>query len=87
VAVSHAYAHIFDIGCHVKVGGMEVKPGDLLHGDRHGVLNVPIAIAAEIPGVASKLERRYQQIVEFCGSSLFSVEKLSEMFDAFRKSD
>ncbi len=34
VAVSHAYAHIFDIGAPISVGGMEVRPGDLLHGDR-----------------------------------------------------
>lgn len=86
-AVSHAYAHIFDIGCHVKVGGMEIRPGDLLHGDRHGVLNVPIAIAAQVPAVASKLERRHQKIVEFCRSSSFSVEKLSEMFEMLRKSN
>ena len=86
VTVSHAYAHIFDIGCHVNVGGMEIQPGDLLHGDRHGVVNVPIAIAAQVPDVASHLERRHQKIVEFCGSSSFSVERLSEMFEMFRKS-
>src|ERR1035441_5973600 len=34
VAVSHAYAHIFDIGAAICVGGMEVRPGDLLHGGR-----------------------------------------------------
>ena len=52
VAVSHAYAHIFDIGATVSVGGMEVRPGDLLHGDRHGVLTVPVEFATEIPKVA-----------------------------------
>jgi len=41
VAVSHAYAHIFDVGDAVRVGGMEIRPGDLLHGDRHGVLPYP----------------------------------------------
>jgi 4-hydroxy-4-methyl-2-oxoglutarate aldolase len=86
VAVSHAYAHIFEIGCHVNVGGMEIKPGDLLHGDRHGVLNVPIAIAAQVPAVASKLERRHQKIIEFCRCSSFSIEKLSELLETFRKS-
>jgi regulator of RNase E activity RraA len=50
VAVSHAYAHIFDLGSVVKIGGLEVKQGDLLHGDRHGILTIPIQIAAEIPG-------------------------------------
>jgi len=87
VAVSHAYAHIFDIGAEVKVDGLEIRPGDLLHGDRHGVLNVPISIAAQIPGVAKILERRHQRIVEFCDSNSFSVAGLSEMLEGFRKSD
>jgi len=34
VAVSHAYAHIFDVGAAITVGGMEVRPGELLHEDR-----------------------------------------------------
>jgi 4-hydroxy-4-methyl-2-oxoglutarate aldolase len=32
VAVSHAYAHIFDFGAAIQVGGMLVHSGDLLHG-------------------------------------------------------
>src|SRR5579863_5941028 len=44
VAVSHAYAHIFDFGVSVHIGGLEVNPGDLLHGDLHGLLTVPKAI-------------------------------------------
>ena len=28
---------------------MQVRPGDLLHGDRHGVQTVPIEIAQNIP--------------------------------------
>ncbi len=46
VAVSHAYAHIFDFGAMVKVGGLEVHPGDLLHGDQHGLLSLPEEIAS-----------------------------------------
>src|SRR5215471_14021159 len=32
VTVSHAYAHIFDFGSTLKIGGLEVRQGDLLHG-------------------------------------------------------
>jgi 4-hydroxy-4-methyl-2-oxoglutarate aldolase len=78
VAVSHAYAHIFDIGSKVNIGGMEIRPGDLLHGDRHGVLNVPLAVARQIPSVAGEMEREHQKIVELCRSSSFSIERLSE---------
>jgi len=41
VSVSHAYVHIVDFGTAVEIGGLRVEPGDLLHGDLHGLLSVP----------------------------------------------
>jgi 4-hydroxy-4-methyl-2-oxoglutarate aldolase len=79
VAVSHAYAHIFEIGAVINVGGMEVRSGDLLHGDRHGVLTVPAEIAAKVPSVADELRRTEQKIIDFCRSRDFSVAKLREV--------
>jgi regulator of RNase E activity RraA len=79
VAVSHAYAHMFDLGAGVKVGGLEVKPGDLLHGDRHGILTIPRQIAAEVPKAAARLQQGEQRIIDFCRSKEFSVEQLSQM--------
>jgi len=81
VAVSHAYAHMFDLGAVVKIGGLEVRPGDLLHGDRHGILTVPKQIAAEVPAVAAKLQDQENKIIELCRSKDFSVEKLSQMMN------
>lgn len=81
VAVSHAYAHIFDIGAPITVGGMEVRPGDLLHGDRHGVLTIPAQIAAAVPKVAAELQVAEQKVIEFCRSSEFSVAKLGEVIE------
>jgi 4-hydroxy-4-methyl-2-oxoglutarate aldolase len=84
VAVSRAYAHIFEIGAVISVGGMEVRPGDLLHGDRHGVLTVPGEIAAKVPGVADGLRRAEQKIIEFCRSRDFSVARLREVMKTVR---
>ncbi|HKM46240.1 MAG TPA: RraA family protein [Terriglobales bacterium] len=84
VAVSHAYAHIFDVGATVKVGGMEVHPGDLLHGDRHGVLTVPREFASRIPEVAARLQRVEQAVIGFCQSNAFSVSKLYEIMKTTR---
>lgn len=84
VAVSHAYAHIFEIGAVINVGGMEVRPGDLLHGDRHGVLTVPTQIAADIPGVAERMQRSEQKIIDFCRSRDFSLAKLREVMKTLR---
>ena len=79
VTVSHAYAHIFDFGQVVNIGGLEVRPGDLLHGDRHGLLSVPKKIASEIPAAAATLQRREQRIIDLCQSKQFSVDKLSQI--------
>jgi regulator of RNase E activity RraA len=76
LAVSHAYAHVFDYGSEVKIGGLEVHPGDLLHGDRHGLLTVPKHIASDIVRVSHKLQHLEQQVVEFCGKQEFSVDGL-----------
>ncbi len=84
VAVSRAYAHIFDLGAVVKVGGMEVHPGDLLHGDRHGVLTVPMEFATQVPDVAARLQHVERTVIDFCRSSAFSVAKLREIMKATR---
>ena len=76
VSMSHAYAHIFDFGSKVTVGGLEVQPGDLMHGDRHGILTVPKEIASEIPAVAARLLESEKEVIDFCRSQEFSVDKL-----------
>lgn len=79
VAVSHAYAHIFDIGSPVAISGMEVRTATLLHGDQHGIVTIPAEIAAQVPNVAAKLQRSEQEVIEFCRSKNFSVAKLNDL--------
>jgi regulator of RNase E activity RraA len=43
---AHGYCHIVQINVPVRVGGVAIHPGDLLHGDRNGVTTIPIEIAA-----------------------------------------
>jgi regulator of RNase E activity RraA len=80
VSVSHAYAHIFDFGGPVEVARLDIRPGDLLHADRHGVLSVPAEIADRIPPVATEIQERRHRIVNTCRCSDFSIEKLGECF-------
>lgn len=78
ISVSHAYAHIFDFGGPVVVGGLDVRPGNLIHADRHGVQTIPLEIAREVPAAADRILQRRKQIVGVCRSAEFSVEKLRE---------
>lgn len=76
VAVSHAYAHVVQFGEPIEVGGLQIKPGDLLHGDRHGVHCIPISIAEEIPKVAVKMLDTEKELIQFCRSKGFSFQGL-----------
>lgn len=77
IAVSHAYAHIVEFGEPVEIGGLKIHPGDLVHGDRHGVHTIPLDIAHEIPKVAEGLVAEERRLVELCRSKDFSLEKLA----------
>jgi regulator of RNase E activity RraA len=76
--VSHAYAHVFDFGGKVEVGGLQVRPGDLVHGDCHGVQTVPLEIADKVPVVAREIRQRRQHLVSLRRSADFSLEKLRQ---------
>lgn len=43
---SHGYCQIVDLNVPVRVGGVWINPGDLLHGDRNGVTTIPHHLAA-----------------------------------------
>lgn len=78
VSVSHAYAHIYDFGSAIQVGRLNVRPGDLLHGDRHGVQSIPLQIAGKIPAVAKDMIAREQRVIANCRAKDFTIEKLRE---------
>src|SRR5712692_10359728 len=82
--VSHAYVHMVDFGTPVKVGGLLVHPGDLIHADKHGAIVIPHEIAREVPAAAAEVERGERAIIECCQSADFSVPRLKELMGAFR---
>lgn len=78
VSVSHAYAHVFDFNSAVEVGGMKVQPGDLIHGDCHGVQTIPLEIADKVPAVARQVRQRRQDLVGLRRSADFTIERLRQ---------
>ena len=84
ICPSHAYAHVVDFGAPVEIGGLRVHPGDLLHGDRHGVISVPNARAAEIPGIAAELLAREAELIRLCHLPEFCMKTLREQIERTR---
>lgn len=81
VSVSHAYTHVIDVGGPVTVGGLKVRAGDLMHGDRHGVLSIPLDIAFRLPLIAEQNHRRERSIIDFCNSPQFTIDGLKALLE------
>ena len=64
----------------VTLGGLTVRPGDLLHGDQHGVAAIPLAIAHQLPEGARRVEERERNVIALCQSPDFSIDRLSELY-------
>ncbi len=79
VVVSHAYAHIVDFGEPVEIAGLKVSPGELIHGDRHGVQTIPLSVAAEVPAIAETVLQQEHEIISYCQSPHFSIGGLSRI--------
>jgi regulator of RNase E activity RraA len=77
--VSHSYAHVVDFGEPVEIGGLKVSTGDLLHGDSNGIHSIPLSIAEQIPETAYRIRQREAELIRFCKSPDFSVEKLEHV--------
>lgn len=80
VSVSHAYVHLVEVGVPVKVGSLVVKSGDLIVGDQHGVISVPLEIARDVPKAAQLVEDWERSVINFCKSKDFTVEGLKERY-------
>lgn len=54
LVVAHGRPCIYDIGATVNIDGMEVRPGDLLHGDENGITVIPAEIADKVAAKAQE---------------------------------
>jgi 4-hydroxy-4-methyl-2-oxoglutarate aldolase len=65
---SHGYCHMLHLGLPVRVGGLMVNQGDLLHGDANGVTNIPIEIAAEVADIAGDFLAAEEAVMRYVKS-------------------
>ena len=75
---SHAWVHLADFGKQVRVSGMIVRSGDLIHADRHGACVIPHAVADKIPAACDLLARKEAVILGVARSKGFNIEQLRE---------
>lgn len=76
VGPSHAFVHVTEIDVPVTVFGLNVRPNDLIHADRHGGVLIPAEQVERLPAAIDIVIRKEQPILKAARAPGFTVEKL-----------
>ncbi|MBA3337951.1 MAG: RraA family protein [Chloroflexia bacterium] len=71
--VSHGNFSIADAGEPISLAGQVVRTGDLLHGDRNGVVIIPTGAVGGLAEAVATIRRREKEFMEFIRSESFSL--------------
>jgi regulator of RNase E activity RraA len=76
VGPCHGWWRVCDVDVEVEVAGMRVRPGVLVHADRHGAVVVPVELARAVPDAARTVVERERPILEAARAEGFDAERL-----------
>jgi regulator of RNase E activity RraA len=80
VIVSHGQMKFAAAGVPVQLGRLTVRPGDLLHADRNGVVVIPAEIAERVPEAARRILAEEERIMAAARTPGFRARDLEEWY-------
>jgi regulator of RNase E activity RraA len=85
IGPSHGFAHVRTIGEPVRVMGLEVRQGDLVHADRHGAVVVPPEVIAHLAAAIHKLQATEKLVLDPARQPGFDFAAFEVAWSAFEK--
>jgi 4-hydroxy-4-methyl-2-oxoglutarate aldolase len=83
---SHGYSRTIDVNVEVTVGGLTIRPGDILHADANGVTTIPRDLVPEVALACQKLMDAEALVLDYARAGSPTVEGLRKAKDAcFRR--
>lgn len=85
VGPSHGFVHVRSIGQPVRVMGLEVRQGDLVHADRHGAVVVPTEVVPALAAAIGKLQETERLVLDPARKPGFDFAAFEAAWAAFEK--
>jgi regulator of RNase E activity RraA len=85
IGPSHGFVHVKEINTPVKIFGLDIHPGELVHADRHGALVVPEDITDHLATAIRKLLETEKLVLGPASEPDFNFEKFEAAWSAFEK--
>ena len=83
IGPSHGFVHVQEIGTPVKIFGMTVAMGDLVHADRHGAVVIPPEVIDQLAAAIGKMQDTEQLVLGPAREPGFDFTKFEAAWAAF----
>ena len=83
IGPSHGFVHVQEIGTPVKIFGMTVAMGDLVHADRHGAVVIPPEVIDQLAAAIGKMQDTEQLVLGPAREPGFDFAKFEAAWVAF----
>ena len=85
VGPSHGFVHVLEIGTPVRVFGLTVSDGDLVHADRHGAVVIPADVVDQLEAAVGRLLTTEHIVLDAAAADGFDFEAFEAAWSAFEK--
>ncbi|MEQ8779708.1 MAG: RraA family protein [Roseibium album] len=85
VGPSHGFVHVREIDTPVRIFGLDIHPGELVHADRHGALVIPAAVMPDLAEAIRKLLDTEHLVLGPAREPGFTFEKFEAAWAAFER--
>ncbi len=82
---SHAFVHVREIGTPVRIHGLAISPGDLIHADRHGALVIPPDVLPALSEAIPRLQSIEAIVLAPARRPGFDFAAFTEAWAAFER--
>ncbi|WP_306047061.1 RraA family protein [Nioella sp. MMSF_3534] len=85
IGPSHGFVHVRSINQPVRIMGMDVRPGDLIHADRHGAVVIPPEVVDQLAAAIEKMQETERLVLEPARAEGFDFNAFEKAWTAFEK--
>ena len=85
IGPSHGFVHVRSVNQPVNIFGMNIKPGDLVHADRHGAVVVPIDVIDDLEASILKMQATERLVLDPARKKGFDFNAFEAAWNDFEK--
>lgn len=85
IGPSHGFVHVRSVNQPIRIMGMEVRAGDLIHADRHGAVVIPPEVVSQLHAAIHKMYDTEKLVLTPARAEGFDFEAFETAWTAFEK--